>query len=62
MLSAKVDEQKRVLIITVDLQEPTPSVSGKSVLIASTHGNQASGVNIQGKPLIVSVNAYVRAK
>jgi len=60
MLSCKVDEQKKVLIITVDLQEPTPSASGKTLVVATTHGNQASGINVQGKALIVGVNAYLR--
>jgi hypothetical protein len=62
MLSCKIDEQRKVLVITVDLQEPTPSASGKTLVIATTHGNQASGVNVNGKPLIVGVNAYLRAK
>lgn len=62
MLSCKVDEQRKVLIITVDLQEPTPSASGKTLVVATTHGNQASGINVQGKPLIVGVNAYLRVK
>lgn len=62
MLSCKVDEQKKVLIITVDLQEPTPSASGKTLVVATTHGNQPSGINVQGKALIVGVNAYLRAK
>lgn len=62
MVSAKIDEQKRLLIITLDLQEPTPSASGKTIVIASTHGNQPVGINVQGKPLVVGVNAYLRAK
>jgi hypothetical protein len=60
MLSCKVDEARKVLIITVDLQEPTPSASGKTLVVATTHGNQASGINVQGKALIVGVNAYLR--
>jgi len=49
-------------VITVDLQEPTPSASGKTLVVATTHGNQPSGVNVNGKALIVGVNAYLRAK
>jgi len=62
MLSCKLSEDKKLLLITVDLQEPTPSASGKTIVVATTHGNQASGINVNGKPLIVGVNAYVRAK
>lgn len=61
MLSVKHDEQKNVLIITVDLQKPAKSASGKTLVVATTHGNQATAVQIDGKPVIVGVNAYVRA-
>lgn len=48
------------LIITIPMGTPTPSASGKSLVIASTRGNKPSTVQIDGKPLIVSVNAYVQ--
>jgi hypothetical protein len=60
MLSVKHDPDKKVLIITIDTQAPVPSKSKKSLVLATTHGNQASGVNVDGKALIVGVNAYLR--
>lgn len=36
------------------------SKSGKSVLLASTHGNQTTSTVVDGKPVVVSVNAYIR--
>ena len=50
-----------VLTIEIDTNEkPVPSASGKSLLVASSHGNQPTSVQVNGKPLIVAVNAYIK--
>ncbi|MFA6358656.1 MAG: hypothetical protein WCY09_08395 [Candidatus Omnitrophota bacterium] len=49
------------LIITIDLQEPTPSASGKTLVIASSHGNQPTTLQVDGKTVIIGMNAYIRA-
>lgn len=59
---ATIDEQAKTLTLVLDLQDPTPSASGKTLVIATTHGNVPSDVQIDGKPLIIGVNAYIRAK
>ena len=59
---AKLDEQAKTLTLVLDLQDPTPSTSGKTLVIATTHGNAPTDVQIDGKPVIVGVNAYIRAK
>ena len=59
---AKLDEQAKALTLVLDLQEPTPSASGKTLVIATTHGNVPTDVQKDGKPIIVGVNAYIRAK
>ena len=49
------------LIISVPLQSPTPSKSsGKTLLVASSHGNVPTSAIINGKPVIVGLNAYIR--
>ena len=49
------------LVITIDVNaKPTPSASGKTLVVAPSHGNQQTTVTIDGKPLIVGVNAYIR--
>lgn len=48
------------LVITLDLQTPTPSASGKTLVVASSHGNQVTTATIDGKPIVVGVNAYIR--
>ena len=57
-LIAKVEGGK--LILTLDMQQPTPSRTGKTRVVASTHGNQPTTVMVDGKPVIVGVNAYIR--
>jgi hypothetical protein len=48
------------LVITMDLQHPAPSASGKTLVVASTHGNQATTATVEGKPVIIGVNAYIK--
>src|SRR5438067_2103566 len=37
-------------VIRVPLQEPTPSSSGKTLIVASSHGNQTTTAMIDGTP------------
>ncbi|MGH2498730.1 MAG: hypothetical protein ACRDF0_01335 [Candidatus Limnocylindria bacterium] len=50
------------LVIRIPMKPPTPSSSGKTLVVASTHGNQKTGVQIDGKDLYLGVNAYVYAE
>jgi hypothetical protein len=56
----KVEIKGKELIITVEMQTPTPSASGKSLVIASSRGNQRTTAIIDGKPVIVGLNAYIK--
>jgi hypothetical protein len=56
----KVEIKGNELIITVEMQKPTPSASGKTLVVASSHGNQATTAIIDGKPVIVGLNAYIK--
>lgn len=55
---AKIENGK--LILTLQLETPTPSASGKTLVVASSHGNIKTGVMIDGKPIIIGVNAYIK--
>ena len=57
-VTAKIEGNR--LIIIVDLETPTPSASGKTLVVASTHGNKETDVMIDGKPVIIGLNAYIR--
>lgn len=48
------------LVIEIDLEKPTPSSSGKTLVVASTHGNTVTSAMIDGKPLIIGLNAYIK--
>ena len=56
----KVEIKEGKLIIEIELQEPTPSTSGKTLVVASTHGNQATNLLIGDKQLIIGLNAYIK--
>lgn len=50
------------LIVSVPMQEPTPSKSsGKTLVVASSRGPQESSVLVEGKPVYVNLNAYIYA-
>lgn len=46
------------LIITIPIS-PRTSKSGKSLVIASTGGNQTTNLIHAGKPVVIGLNAYV---
>jgi hypothetical protein len=60
----KVSIKNDVLIIEIPLEEKPYKVSpsGKTIGIASSHGNQKTTVIVEGKPLTVGLNAYISAK
>ena len=49
------------LVIRLPLQAPTPSASGKTLVVATTRGNLKTSVMIDGKPVTIGVNAYIKA-
>nr|WP_276978226.1 hypothetical protein [Ferrimicrobium acidiphilum] len=48
------------LLIEIELQEPTPSSSGKTLVVATTHGNTVTSAMIDDKPVIIGLNAYIK--
>jgi hypothetical protein len=57
-MEVKIENGK--LIISIELQKPTPSASGKSLVVATTHGNVTTDCVIDGKPVVVGLNAYIK--
>lgn len=55
----KVEIKDNNLIITIPLQTPTLSASGKTLVVASTKGNKVTDVMVQGKPVTIGLNAYI---
>ena len=49
------------LVIRVPMNaKPTPSSTGKTLVVASSHGNKQTDLEVQGKPVVVGVNAYIQ--
>jgi len=57
-LEAKIEDGK--LIVTIELNEPRASASGKTLIVASSHGSKPTEAMVDGKVVVVGVNAYLR--
>ncbi len=55
----KVTIQDGKLIIEIEMQPPTPSASGKTLVVASSRGNVATSAIVDGKPVVVGLNCYI---
>lgn len=58
-ITVKVEGSK--LIIAADLDTPTPSASGKNLVVVSTRGNMKTDATIDGKAVTIGLNAYIPA-
>jgi hypothetical protein len=55
----EVKKNGNKLVITIALEKPKPSKSGKSLVVCSSHGVQQVAVEVDGKPLYVVVNGFI---
>lgn len=61
-MKATIDKKAGTLTIVIDINKVmTPSTSGKTLAVASTHGNQVTDQTVDGKPLVIGLNAYIKA-
>jgi len=47
------------LVVRIPLQTPTLSASGKTLVVASTHGNVKTDATVNGKQVTIGLNAYI---
>jgi len=57
-LTASIEGEYLVIRVPMN-PKPVRSASGKTLVVASSHGNKETEVLIEGKPVVVGVNAYV---
>jgi len=57
--SVETRDNQNYLVITLPI-EPSRSKSGKSIVVASTRGNQPSTAMVNGKQVTIGVNAYIK--
>jgi hypothetical protein len=60
IMSMTVEIRNNKLCIEIDLEKPTPSSSGKTLVVASTRGNVVTQVEVDGKPVTIGLNAYIK--
>lgn len=57
----KVEIVKNNLVITIPFDKKgSQSASGKSLVHATTSGNKTTEVEVDGKPLVIGLNAYTK--
>ncbi|MBV5303631.1 MAG: hypothetical protein JZU70_05455 [Chlorobium sp.] len=59
-MAMSVEIKGNKLCLEIDLEKPTPSSSGKNLVVASTHGNSGTNVEVNGKPVTIGLNAYIK--
>jgi hypothetical protein len=59
--SAKIEGDELVIRVPMN-EKPERSASGKTLVVASTHGNKETECVVQGKKVIVGLNAYIPVK
>jgi len=55
-----VEIKHNKLYIEIDLEKPTRSASGKTMVVASTRGNVVTSAEVDGNPIIIGLNAYIK--
>jgi hypothetical protein len=48
------------LCIEIPLEKPRPSASGKTLVVASSSGNVTTSAMVDGKPVVIGLNAYIK--
>jgi len=56
-MEARIENGK--LIIEIPVTDPRPSASGKTLVVATSGGNKATTAIVNGKPVVVGLNAYI---
>ena len=57
-MTAKIEGSELVIRIPVEAT-PYPSQTGKTLIVATTHGGVKTSVQVQGKAVTISLNAYI---
>lgn len=48
------------IVVTIPMQTPRPSASGKTLVVATTGGNVITNAMVNGKPVTIGLNAYIK--
>jgi hypothetical protein len=56
----KASIKGNTLTIEIDMSAPTPSKSGKTLMVATTNGNIPTTATVNGKPVTIGLNAWIK--
>ncbi len=59
-MAMTVEIKNNKLYIEIDLEKPVRSSSGKTLVVASTRGNVETTAEVDGKPVTIGLNAYIK--
>jgi hypothetical protein len=60
-MTATIDTKAKTLTIVLPLNEtPAPSSTGKTLVVATSGGNFPTTAQVNGKPVVIGVNAYIK--
>ena len=59
-MAMQIQVRDNKLCIEIDIEEPKPSASGKTLVVASTRGNVVTEATIDGKPITLGLTAYIK--
>jgi hypothetical protein len=54
----RIEKKNNELVLHVPMEGPKISASGKTMVIASSHGRMMTNVVINGEPLFINFSAY----
>jgi hypothetical protein len=57
-MTAKIEGNELVIRLPLNTT-PVPSSTGKTLVVASSHGNQPTQATVNGQAVIVGVNAFI---
>ncbi|MGB0132099.1 hypothetical protein [Chlorobium sp.] len=59
-MAMTVEIKDNKLYIEIDLEKPVRSSSGKTLVVASSRGNVETTAEVDGKPVTIGLNAYIK--
>ena len=60
IVPGKSKADRGTLVVRIPLTAPAPSSTGKTLTVASTHGNQPTGLMIDGQVVKIGLTAFIK--
>ena len=60
-MNTRIEGNKLIVEIEMN-KEPELSKTGKTLVVASSHGNKPTSAKVNGKNVVIGLNAYIPVK